>query len=234
MYRFIKFLLIFIMTISSLQLSCAGDANIKSNQIQKRLNELSLILNTHLLIIKPIDKKDLPAPYDFLLTQPLLTLAIEDYFKRTPVIHLVHKEHNPDKNTYSRVITMFLDLNRKRNDAELAMKLNEGLVVELALITINFNELPQELIDDILNSNIPFGKLLKVKKIPTFSTNQYYFSTICNSELVRILKCNLNSPILGRINTLVKADNNKPIAQVVELLAGLECKDKECTVILNR
>ncbi|WP_298622779.1 hypothetical protein [uncultured Legionella sp.] len=218
MYRLKQLFLIINLCLFSL---AASAETIVSGLIQNRLDALSAVLKNRLSLIKQIDKEDLPTPFDYLLTQPLLTVGIETFYKRTSAIRVVHAERNIKDNVYTRVITMILDQNSKRNNPAIAERLNEQVIVELALISIYFNELPADFIHDILTSDIPFGRLLKSKKIETNSKNQYYFSTVCNTALLSFLKCQLNSPIYGRINTIVRTDNNRSIAQVIELLPVL-------------
>lgn len=224
MYPYIKFFIINIIINIGIFSPYALAGTNDSDLVRNRLNSLSTVLKTKLILIKQIDKKDLPAPFDYLLTQPLLTVGIESFYKRTSAIRLVHATHNLSNNIYTRVITMLLDSNGNRNNPALAQQLNEEIIVELALISIDFNELPPDFVHDILASNIPFGRLLQLKKIATFSKNKYYFSTACNAKLVQLLKCQLNSPVYGRTNTIVRIDNNQIVAQVIELLPVFDIK----------
>jgi hypothetical protein len=224
MYPYIKFFIINIIINIGIFSPYALAVTNDSDLVRNRLSALSTVLKTKLVLIKQIDKNDLHAPFDYLLTQPLLTVGIETFYKRTSAIRLVHATRNLSKNTYTRVITMLLDSKSNRDNPTLAQQLNEEIIVELALISINFNELPPDLVHDILTSNIPFGRLLQLKKIATLSKNKYYFSTVCNATLVQLLQCQLNSSVYGRTNTIVRVDNNQNVAQVIELLPLLNIK----------
>ncbi len=206
---------------NSLFMPTAIALNSNPKIIQQRLKALSVALNIKLFQIKQLDKKELPAPFDYLLTQPLLTLGIKNFYKRTPVVRVLYAVQDKNHDSYTRVITMLLDRNRERDNATIAQKLNQEAVVELALISIHLNELPHDLVQDILTTTVPFGALLKKQQIATHSIEQYYFSTPCNEALTPLLKCNLNTAIYGRTNTIVRNDNDRIVAQVIELLPTL-------------
>ena len=160
----------------------------------------------------------LPSPYNYLLTQALMTLGIEQYYQRTPIIQTIFAQKNQHDNTYSRIIIMLVDSNQTRNDAKQALKIKEQIPVELALITMNFNELPLKFINDVLHSNVPFGKLLIKHHIKTTSSSRKYFLIPCNETFASLIHCDLNSAIYGRNNTITQADNQKWLAHVIEIL----------------
>ncbi|RUR04487.1 hypothetical protein [Legionella sp. km772] len=89
-----------------------------------------------------IEQSRLPNPYNYLLTQTLMTKGIEKYYQRTPIIQPIYSELDKNNHIYSRAILMLLDNNRDRNSPALAQRHNETIVAELAFITINFNALP--------------------------------------------------------------------------------------------
>lgn len=167
-----------------------------------------------------VNQSMLPHPYNYLLTQPLMTKGIEKYYQRTAIIQKIYAKKNKRDNTYYRTIIMLLDHNKARNNARLAQKKKEVMVAELAFITINFNALPQKVIANILNTNIPLGKLLLTHHIKTSSINRSYFSIRCDAVLSSLTHCNLNSQLYGRTNTLIRMDNKQWIARVVEILPG--------------
>jgi hypothetical protein len=164
----------------------------------------------------------LPMPYSYLLTQPLMTLGIEKYYQRTPIIHTIYAVKNQKTNTYSRAILMLLDSRKTRNNAKIAQEKKEEVTVELAFITINFNELPEKVINDILNTSVPFGKLLIVHHLKTSSSKRLYFSLQCSKELAKRIGCKINNQIYARMNTIVRKDNKKWLAQVIEILPGVQ------------
>lgn len=200
--------------------------------IQKQLNKLALLLDKNQFTGFQVSVEDLPVPYNYLLIQPLMTAGIEQYYHRTALIKPVHAQRNNKNNTYSRVIYMILDREQSNVRSNEKHKNREQLIVELAFITINFNELPTEVINDILKTNIPFGKILQKYKLKTYSVGRSYFSLICTPDLVKLVYCRKNHLIYGRTNTLIREDNRKWIARVLEILPGLKCSNKECSTIL--
>lgn len=168
-----------------------------------------------------VNQSMLPIPYNYLLTQPLMTKGIEDYYQRTPIIHTIYARKNESDNSYYRLITMLVDHDKARNNADFAQKKEEAFVVELAFIKMNFNALPQKVIKEVLHTNTPFGKLLMNNHIKTLSQDRTYFSLQCNELLSSLTHCKLKSTLYGRTNTLVRTDNNQWVAQVVEILPGL-------------
>ncbi|MBI2786985.1 MAG: hypothetical protein HYX60_12055 [Legionella longbeachae] len=208
--------ILFYILIFFLNLSNAASVSITSpsNRLQKQINDLSNIIKKGTKVSTNL----LPSPFDYLLTQPLMTIGIEKYYKRTPIIQTIYASRNQHNATYSRVIIMFIDGNKKRNNAKRALEIKEAVPVELAFITFNFEELPKDIKLDILNTNIPFGKLLVTHHLKTSYRDRIYFSVECNNFLAPLVHCNLNSKLYGRTNTIVRTDNKKWIAHIVEIL----------------
>ena len=121
---------------------------------------------------------------------------------------------------------MLLDRYKYKSRAIDSQEDRKQVIVELAFITMNFNALPEQAIVSILNTNVPFGKILVNNKIDIVTEDRAYFSVRCNFDLVKLLHCRKNSTIYGRINTLIRQDNKKWVAKVIEILPGLTCKDK--------
>lgn len=190
----------------------------KGEVIQSRLDDLSLFLGMSKIMGAEVNEKDLPAPFNYLLQQPLMTLGIEKYYQRAPIIQVIHEEINQKDNTYSRAVYLLLDKNKKKGiGGEL-----DQIIAVLAFITINFNELPHTAIANVLHSTIPFGKILINHKINTTSTDKAYFAVNCTPDLVKRIHCKLDALVYGRVNTLVKKDNGQWLAKVVEILPVIE------------
>lgn len=187
-----------------------------SKSIQDNMKSLSNLGK----ISTKVSEDFLLPPYNYLLLQPLMTTGIEKYYQRTPLIQTVYAIKNQHDNTYYRAILMLVDNNKARNNVLLAQRKKEVMVVELAFITINFNALPKKLIGDVLKTNIPFGKLLSKNHLKIYTTDRSYFSVNCDKVLASITGCHLNLKLYGRTNTIVKADNHKWLAHVVEILPG--------------
>lgn len=168
-----------------------------------------------------VKKNKLPAPYDYLLTQSLMTPAIEKYYQRTPVIQKIYSAKNEENNTYSRIIIMLIDKDKVRDNADIAQEKKEEVVVATAVIEMNFNELPEKIKNQVLTTNVPFGKLLATNRLRIVSKDRAYFSIPCNKPLSALTLCKINSTIYGRINTIIRADNKKWLARVIEILPGL-------------
>ena len=188
---------------------------------KKLLSWLLLILTTSTtsaFSITNIEQAKLPYPYNFLLTQPLMTQTLEKYYKRTPIIQTQATDFDPIQNSYARTITMLIDRDKQRNNADEAQKTGETQVIELAFIKMNFSELPKEIIEEIRHTNIPFGKLLEKHQIKVLTKNRVYFTTTCTKEIALFMQCNLNKVLYGRKNTIVRGDNHQWLAQVIEIL----------------
>ncbi|BCA94632.1 hypothetical protein TUM19329_09930 [Legionella antarctica] len=172
------------------------------------LQKIKSLANIDKIAIR-VNQSMLPIPYRYLLTQPLMTKGVEEYYQRTPVIQTIYARKNKRNNTYSRSIIMLLDYNKVRNDVRLAQKKSEIMVVVLAFITINFNELPNKIIADVLNTNIPLGQLLFTNHVKILSTDRSYFYVRCNKVIFLLTHCNQDNKLYGRTHTLIRADNNR-------------------------
>ncbi|MBA2652194.1 MAG: hypothetical protein H0U73_08010 [Tatlockia sp.] len=201
----IKRFFLFCVLIRIICISQAADLPTQSLE-QKRINLSNIVkLGTK------VNQANLPFPYDYLLTQPLMTKGIEKYYQCTAIIQTVYAKKNSTNNTFFRIILMLLKPNSK-------LKEKEAPVVELAFITMNFKELPQTIINDVLDTNIPFGKSLLKNHFKTRSRDRQYFSVSCDNVLSSLTHCTLNRKLYGRSNTLLRKDNNRWIARVVEIL----------------
>ena len=184
---------------------------------QKGFIQQSLISLTY------VNKADLPTPYDFLLTQQLMTLGIAKHYHRTPKMRTpLYVHYHPKQKIYTRAIIMIVDNNRSRNDALAADKTGEATIVELSLINMNFAALPSQVIDGVLHTKIPFGTLLAGHQIKTHNINTQYFKINCNAALDVYLNCSHRSTLYGRTNTLIRNDNGQWVAHVVEILTGAQ------------
>ncbi len=187
---------------------------LQSKNLQPQIDSLANLIKKGVRVSANM----LPLPYDYLLKQPLMTIGIEKYYQRTPIIQTIYTSRNQHNDTYFRVIIMFIDRNKERNNAKRAQETKEEVPVELAFITINFDELSEQIIADILNTSIPFGKLLVTHHLQVSTRDRTYFSVNCNKVLASFVHCNFNSKLYGRTNTIVRTDNKKWIARVVEIL----------------
>ena len=219
----VKKILVFCALINILNISNATSFVVgpQTKTIQEKMNSLSNVEKTS----TRVNQDMLPTPYNYLLTQPLMTKGIEKYYQRTPVIQTIYAIKNQHNNTYSRAIMMLIDSSKARNNVRMAQRKKEAIVVELAFITMNFNELPKKIITDVLNTNIPFGTLLSDNHVKISITGRTYFPVKCNKELASLTNCNLNNTIYGRTNTIIRTDDNKWLASVVEILPGFLNRD---------
>lgn len=163
--------------------------------------------------VQPVKLNQLPPPYHYLLTQPLMTLGIKTYYQQTPIIQTHSAVKNIDSNTYSRIIVMLVSSLSNKNANN-----DYSIVVEIAFITMNFNALPTKVIDGVLHSHTPFGQLLVENHIKVVSQDRFYFSLPCDQQFASLTHCVLNSKLYGRTNTLIRKDNQQWVAQVVEIL----------------
>ncbi len=65
-------------------------------------NKPDSIMTAYMISTK-ISPDKLPAPYHYLLTQPLMTKGIETYYQRTPIIQTINASKNQYNNTYHRL-----------------------------------------------------------------------------------------------------------------------------------
>ncbi|KTD61436.1 hypothetical protein [Legionella spiritensis] len=207
-------------------------ANEQHNLVHQRVHDLAALLKQDDLIAAQVDLESLPSPYNALLTQPLMTTGLTSYYQRTPKIQTLFAKQNKVQKTFSRAIIMLIDKNRIRNNVEIARNKKESIVIELAFITMNFNELPKQIIDHILHDNIPFGQLLADHRIDTLTKDRAYFSLHCTKALSDLIHCKVNSTIYGRTNTLINKKNHRWLARVVEILPGIQCKNARCTALI--
>lgn len=165
-----------------------------------------------------IDEAKIPAPYTYLLTQPLMTKGIERYYGRTAIIQTLYAEQNEEKTIYSRIIRMLLDSNKQRNNPQLAQRKNQTFIAELAFITINFSALSKPMIKDIISTKAPFGSLISKHHISVTSSDRSYFTIKCSKDLAALTHCTLNKTLYGRRNTLIDVKTKQWLAKVVEIL----------------
>lgn len=175
-------------------------------------------VNAHSFSLHKIEQSQLPKPYNFLLTQPLMTPTLEQYYARTAIVQTQEATFDARTNSYSRTIVMMIDSNKERNNAECAQKNNEAVIIELAFIKINFNELSKEIINEIRHTNIPFGTLLHSHHVKIRTKNRCYFTTPCTKKIASYTHCELKKTLYGRMNTIIRADNKKWLAQVMEII----------------
>ncbi|CEG60445.1 hypothetical protein [Legionella micdadei] len=212
--------------------TAVAETNFSSRTENKlyQLEQMNRFLG-EVIVFTEVDQNKLPPPYDFLLTQHLMTMGVEQYYHRTPQIRAIHVLKNAKANTYSRVITMLVDRDHARNNVKMAQVKKDALVVELAFITINFNALPEKIVSAVLNTQIPFGKLLATHKIETLNDDRHYFAVQCNEVITKYIPCGKNAIIYGRTNTIIRKKDKQWLAKVVEILSGAKCKDENCQQI---
>lgn len=167
-----------------------------------------------------VSESDLPKPFDYLLTQPLLTKGLENYYKRIALLTPIQAKMDDKNNIFTRSILMLIDRNAERNNVEQAKLKNETATLEFSTIQMNFNALPNSVINGVLNSNVPFGKLLINQNISIKTTGRTYFKIRCDKTLSEILKCPENTNIYGRTNTILDAKNMTWLAKVTEIISG--------------
>lgn len=169
-----------------------------------------------------VNQNTLPQPYTILLTQPLMTVGIANYYQRTPMVRPpLYTINNVKDKIYARAIVMIIDNDGARDDAIAADKIGASTVVELGLININIAAIPTTMMEEVLHSQIPFGALLKKNNIKTRDQDRHYFKIACDNTLSALLNCTRDAPLYGRTNTLVNNDNGLWVAQVVEILTGI-------------
>ncbi|KTD41760.1 hypothetical protein [Legionella parisiensis] len=212
--KMIKKLLFFPFIIIIFFIAISVNGASESKKIKLEINKLAEIDK----IGTQVSSTQLPEPYNKLLTQPLMTKSIEKYYARNAIIKTICTNKDQLSNTYRRSIIMFVDRNKTRNKPNVAQTKNEVMAVELAFIKMNFNELPKSVIEEVLHTNTPYGKLLLKHHMQVITQDRNYYKIRCDSKLKSLIHCNLNNFIYGRTNTIIRADNKKWLAHVVEIL----------------
>lgn len=156
---------------------------------------------------QPIAQNQLPAPFNQLLTQPLMTETLAGYYKTKPIIKTLDAYQDQIRHHFYRVILMLDNRNPKI-----------PRIIELGFIQINLNELPPEMIQELLSTNIPFGQLLRDHKIKIDTKDRQYFTLICSKKLEELTHCQIDTTLYARRNTIVSAANGQWIAKVIEVL----------------
>ncbi len=167
-----------------------------------------------------VQQQNLPKPYDFLLTQPVMTQGIAEFYQRRPQVRTpLYAFEDKQQMTYSRGIIMIVDNNKERNNALLADQLHQSTIAELGLIEMNMRALPENFLKDLNTTHHPFGYLLGQYQIKTHDSQRFFLKIDCNPTLQQYLHCTLGSMLYGRTNTLVN-EQGTWVARVVEILTG--------------
>ncbi len=169
--------------------------------------------NTHKTVQK-LNQESLPQPYRYLLSQPLLTPALKKYYQQKPIIQTLMANKNIYEQTYSRTIVMLINKNKKSN----ILNSKVTKVIELAFITMNFAALPEQIKNQVLHTNIPFGQLLLNYDIKITTQGRTYFAMQCDEALLALTNCEKDKKLYGRTNTIINIANNRWLAHVVEIL----------------
>ncbi len=154
-----------------------------------------------------IDVEGLPSPYDFLLTQPLMTQGIETYYHGTSHIVSLCVDEDVRAQRFSRVILIKIK--------------GKKAPVLIGSIEINTAVLPDSFLYALRTSSTPFGALLLQHEIKTCSVGIEYFTVVSDAILSEHLKCDKNIVLYGRTNRLIRAADKEWIANVVEILAPI-------------
>ncbi len=165
--------------------------------------------------INYLDQHSLPSPYNFLLTRPLMTTAIQRHYQRTPQIQTLYQLYDLKQSITSRAVIMYVDQDQNRDNALLAKQMGQAITAELGMIHINFSALAEAMIYEIEHSCKPFGALLLEFGIATHRVHNRYFEI--TNIFPNYLSCNKKS-VFGRSSTLLRADNQRFLAHVVEIL----------------
>lgn len=164
-----------------------------------------------------IEKNNLPKVYHSLLTQPLMTKAVENYYQRTAQVQPLYQFYDTKQMINSRAVIMYVDKDKNRNNALLAHSLGQAIVAELGMISMNFAALPPGVIDGVKHSAKPFGALLLEYHVPTRRIDNRYFKITCENIFLPYLNCP-NGFLFGRTGTLIRTDTQQWAARVVEIL----------------
>lgn len=151
----------------------------------------------------------LPAPWDRLLTAPLMTPELARFYQHTPRIERLLEVHSRSTGLLARAIRMVVDVKGSPDKTR---------VIEAALILINLSALPLDVREEALQTEIPFGTLLEREGVQVQSKERQYFKLSCSPLFVWLLDCRPDAVFYGRTHLLVDATTRAWLARVLELV----------------
>lgn len=155
------------------------------------------------------DRNALPAPWDRLLTAPLLTPGLARFYERSPRIERLLEVHSTSTGLLARAIRMVVDVKGRPN---------EKRIIETALIVINLSALPAGVREGVLQTDLPFGALLERERVQVQSKGRQYFKLSCSPLFVWLLDCSPDAVFYGRTHLLVDAATRTWLARVMEVV----------------
>ncbi|HCA89388.1 MAG: hypothetical protein CMF38_02225 [Legionellaceae bacterium] len=159
----------------------------------------------------------LPYPYDVLLTQPLMTQNLEDFYQSTCEMKVLKTHFDKNQRLYARAITLNVAQNALRVQS---LHPKKACTVQVAFIVMNVEQLSAQAWQDVMAENKPFGVILRDSGLKTISQNCLFYALIPTHSLSKLLQCSADKILYARAHTLVRQDNQQWLAQVVEILSG--------------
>ena len=155
--------------------------------------------------LTPIEFADIPAEYRVLLVhESKMTPTLEAFYQDDTYLEtLASKQHH---DYLSRQILLKLKTTHH--------------IVEYGMITIVLKHLPAGIRQQVLETNIPFGRILMDHGMTTFCRPHCYYSLPADKELAEILGLQEGTTLYGRSNHIID-EQGQPLAEVVELLPGI-------------
>lgn len=151
-----------------------------------------------------------PPPYQGLLVHDHdMTSALEGFHAEPISLEILQSEQ--DGELYLREVVLHAA--------------TSGKPVEYGVIEILLDSFPEDLRPLILDGHLPLGQILNESGLPYRSEPQGFFSVLAAdlADLADLFPASAGGEILyGRYNHLIRADNSKTLAKILEILP-LEC-----------
>ncbi|MFT3742180.1 MAG: hypothetical protein QM752_05860 [Gammaproteobacteria bacterium] len=176
-------------------------------------------------VLTALAQTQLPKPYHFLLTQPLMTVGLQQFYQRKPMLRApLYSVYDESNQQYSRAIVLMIDSCQRRNDALVADQASEAQPIVLGFITMNLSALPVKMVSDVLEAKTPLGALLADSALNLHSQRRYLNLRDRQQVLTASLGATSTRTLYGRTNALSLADGQW-VARVVEVLSPHVCRN---------
>lgn len=161
--------------------------------------------------VEPIEGEDMPQPYRQLLVHSNdMTPTLEEYWKQS--IHLRPLSVNREGDLLTRQVVLVASENHRP--------------VEFGAIKIHLQRLPEPVQKLIIEGHTPLGAILREHQVEHRSRPSGFFRIASDAVTTTSFDLHNDHTLYGRHNLLLNLDD-KPIAEVVEILPPDDCGKKE-------
>ncbi len=179
--------------------------NMNKETVLEFLNDFKHLFDV--LDIEALVPENVPEPYAGLLVHDNdMTSTLEKYFSDELKLQLL------DKKIENQILTRSVLLIGEKSN----------VVTEYGAIHIFLDKFTEEAQAYILDSKVPLGAILRKFNISFVSQPQTFFRIKAVHEISGLLKVPEGSWLYGRQNVLLDPMDNKPLAQIIEILPNLQ------------